>query len=451
MLHTLYRGLWWLAAPVAVARLWWRSRRERGYREHIGERFGFSGASAYEPAREAHAPLLWVHAVSVGETRAAQPLIEALLAAYPDVRILLTHMTPTGRATGEQLFGTRVQRCYLPYDMPHAVRRFLRRWQPAIGVLMETEVWPTLIAECVRAQVPLVLANARMSERSARRGARLGAAARQVFGGFSKVLAQSPADAQRLLILGAREVMVLGNLKFDMTPAPQALELGHRWRTALGARAVWVAASTREGEELEVLAAWRRLQALGGTPAQALLILVPRHPQRFDEVAALLERAGCRYVRRSQWGAAALEVPADVQVLLGDSMGELAAYYAAADLAFIGGSLLPLGGQNLIEACALGVPVVVGPHTFNFTQATGDALASGAAVRVADAPGLAQALRELIEDVPRRIAMGQAGAAFAARHRGATARTVMVLGALLGRPVTGHGSDDQPADHPAAR
>jgi 3-deoxy-D-manno-octulosonic-acid transferase len=431
MLHTLYRGLWWLAAPVAVARLWWRSRRERGYREHIGERFGFSGAPA--PAHEPHAPVLWVHAVSVGETRAAQPLIEALLAAYPEVRILLTHMTPTGRATGEQLFGTRVQRCYLPYDMPHAVRRFLRRWQPAIGVLMETEVWPTLIAECVRAQVPLVLANARMSERSARRGARLGAAARQVFGGFSKVLAQSPADAQRLLMLGAREVMVLGNLKFDMTPPPQALELGRRWRAALGARAVWVAASTREGEELEVLAAWRRLQALGGASAQALLILVPRHPQRFDEVAALLERAGCRYVRRSQWGTAAPDVPADVQVLLGDSMGELAAYYAAADLAFIGGSLLPLGGQNLIEACALGVPVVVGPHTFNFTQATGDALASGAAVRVADAPGLAQALRELIEDVPRRIAMGQAGAAFAARHRGATARTVMVLGALLGR------------------
>jgi len=430
MLNTLYRLLWWLIAPSAVVRLLWRSRRERGYREHIGERFGFSDRPDGVTGQ-----LIWVHAVSVGETRAAQPLIEALLTTYPDVKILLTHMTPTGRATGEQLFGDRVLRCYLPYDLPQAVQRFLQRWKPALGVLMETEVWPTLIAECERARVPLVLANARMSARSARRGARFGTAAHRVFGGFSKVLAQSPADAQRLTSLGAREVMVLGNLKFDITPPPQPLELGRLWRAAIGARPVWAAASTREGEEVEVLAAFRKVLDAGAqdpTLARALLILVPRHPQRFAEVAALVERNGFRCMRRSQWGAVPDgDVPEDVQVLLGDSMGELPAYYAACDLAFIGGSLLPLGGQNLIEACAIGVPVVFGPHTFNFTQASADALESGAALRVADAAALARAVQDLFVDAPRRIAMGQAAAAFAARHRGATQRTVAVLGALL--------------------
>jgi 3-deoxy-D-manno-octulosonic-acid transferase len=327
--------------------------------------------------------------VSVGETRAAQPLIDALLKARPDARLLLTHMTPSGRATGEQLFGERVLRCYLPYDMPHAVRRFLRAWRPSVGLVMETEVWPTLIDECRRADVPLVLTNARMSERSYRRAARFGKATRGVFGGFARVLAQSPADAQRLTALGARNVAVLGNLKFDMHTPPELTARGHAWRTAIGTRPVWVAASTREGEEELVLQAFA---ALGID--DALLVLVPRHPQRFNEVAALVERNGLRGERRSAWAPAASvaaaavtpgeqpTLPRDVKVLLGDSMGELGAYYAASDVAFIGGSLLPLGGQNLIEACAVGVPVLIGPHVFNFTQATADAVAAGAARRV---------------------------------------------------------------------
>ncbi|CAG4888050.1 lipid IV(A) 3-deoxy-D-manno-octulosonic acid transferase [Paraburkholderia saeva] len=434
MLRVIYNALWWIVAPVAVIRLYVRSRRERGYREHIAERFGHTRGRLPDD----DAPLIWVHAVSVGETRAAQPLIEALIEARPDARILLTHMTPSGRATGEQIFGDRVLRTYLPYDMPHAVRRFLRAWRPTIGVVMETEVWPTLIDECRRADVPLVLTNARMSARSYRRAAKFGKATREVFGGFARVLAQSPSDAERLTALGARNVAVLGNLKFDMATPPELAARGRAWRAAIGMRAVWVAASTREGEEALVLQAFAALGV-----EDALLILVPRHPQRFDEVAAYVEKTGLRLERRSKWapaGAASNPVastepiaalPQDVRVLLGDSMGELGAYYAAADLAFIGGSLLPLGGQNLIEACAMGVPVLIGPHVFNFTQATADAVAAGAAVQVQDPADLARALRELFEDRSRRIAMGGAASAFAARHRGATARTVDVLTTLL--------------------
>src|ERR1700759_5522145 len=296
MLRAIYHALWWIIAPLAVLRLLIRSRKERGYREHIGERFGFA------PGRlpEDDAPLIWVHAVSVGETRAAQPLIDALLKAHADARILLTHMTPSGRATGEQIFGDRVLRSYLPYDMPHAVRRFLRAWRPSLGLVMETEVWPTLIDECRRSDVPLVLTNARMSERSYRRAARFGGATRDVFGGFARVLAQSPSDAQRLTALGARNVTVLGNLKFDMHTPPELVARGHAWRAAIGERPVWVAASTREGEEERVLEAFASLSV-----DAALLVLVPRHPQRFNEVAALIERQGLRYERRSSWAPAA--------------------------------------------------------------------------------------------------------------------------------------------------
>jgi 3-deoxy-D-manno-octulosonic-acid transferase len=279
-----------------------------------------------------------------------------------------------------------------------------------------------------------------MSARSYRRAARFGAAARDVFGGFARVLAQSPADAERLSALGARQVAVLGNLKFDMTTPPELAARGRAWRAAIGARPVWVAASTREGEEALVLQAFAALATPG-----ALLILVPRHPQRFDEVAALVERCGLSCARRSAWAPGAAPaaservapaaLPADVAVLLGDSMGELGAYYAASDVAFIGGSLLPLGGQNLIEACAVGVPVLIGPHVFNFTQATADAVAAGAAEQVRDPADLARALDALFADRARRVAMGAAAAAFAARHRGATARTLDVLLARLPDPA----------------
>ncbi|MDE2611792.1 MAG: lipid IV(A) 3-deoxy-D-manno-octulosonic acid transferase [Burkholderiales bacterium] len=424
MLRALYSALWWLIAPLAVVRLLWRSRREIGYRQHIGERFGWYGEAAAQPGTR---PLIWIHAVSVGETRAAGPLIEALLARYPDHGVLLTHMTPTGRATSEQLFGERVIRCYVPYDMPGAIRRFLRHYRPRVGLVMETEVWPNLIAVCAEARVPLLLANARMSARSLARALRFGAATRPVFGGFTRVLAQSDADAERLRMLGAMEVDVLGNLKFDMVPPPHLLALGRQWRARFGARPVWLAASTRDGEEALILQARR---ALG---IDALLILVPRHPQRFGEVAALLDQQGLRYVRRSQWPDGDTPLPAEVDVLLGDSMGEMTAYYAACDAAFIGGSLLPLGGQNLIEACAAGAPVVFGPHMFNFSQASADALEAGAACRVTDALELGAEMRSLLRDTARRDSMRTCAMLFASQHQGATARTVAALAPWLER------------------
>ncbi len=427
-LSSIYRALWWLIAPLAVLRLAWRARRERGYLQHVGERFGYAPSSQrFDP----HKPLIWLHAVSVGETHAAQPLVNALMAAQPHAQLLLTHTTPAGRATSEALFGECVLRCYLPYDLSPAVRRFLKHYQPVLGIVMETEVWPTLLSECQRAKVPMVLANARMSQRSYQRYLRVfkwSSLMHDAFAAFSQVLAQSAADAERFTALGARQVAVLGNVKFDINAPPQMLERGQAWRAAMGKRPVWVAASTRAGEEALVLEAFK----LSGQK-DALLILVPRHPSRFDEVAAQLERTGWHFMRRSSWSLSNDVAPlaTEVQVLLGDSMGEMGAYYAAADLAFIGGSLLPFGGHNLIEACAVGVPVLIGPHTFNFTQATADAISAGAALRVLDSLALAQALRRLCTDASRRTAMHTAATTFAASHRGATERTVTALVKLL--------------------
>jgi 3-deoxy-D-manno-octulosonic-acid transferase len=431
LLRWIYCALWWLIAPVAVLRLVWRSRQEPGYIRHIPERFGFG------PKRLRQTPLIWVHAVSVGETRAAQPLILALQAAYPNAELLVTHMTPGGRATSESLFGDRILRSYVPYDMRGPVRRFLRRYRPTLGIVMETEVWPTLIDECRLANVPLTLANARMSARSFRRAAKFGTHTQEVFGGFSAVFAQTEADADRLMALGADNTTVLGNLKFDVAIDAHLLDVGTRWRMAIGDRPVWVATSTREGEEALVLDAFERQLALG--PKDALLILVPRHLQRFDEIFALCSKR-LRTQRRSQWAGAAptrapsSELPDDTQVLLGDSMGELVAYYAVADLAFIGGSLVPTGGQNLIEAAACGTPVVIGPHTFNFTQATLDAIEAGAALRVDSAEQLGTTIAGLFADNVAREQMGFAARQFADRDRGATSRTVAALARFMAPP-----------------
>ncbi len=415
---TLYRLALLLAAPLIPLRLLWRGRRERAYLEHWGERLG---------AVDVPAGAIWIHAVSVGEMRAAQPLIEALRAAHPDRPVLLTCMTPTGRATAEALYGRFARIVYLPYDYAWLARRFLRRARPAVGILMETELWPNLIraAACVR--VPLVLANARLSERSARGYARLPALTRASLARIAVAAAQSEADAARLRQLGAHDVHVAGNLKFDIVPPPAQLERGAAWRAVWGARPVLLAASTREGEEAALLRAFAE-----AAPAELLLVLVPRHPQRFDAVAELIGAAGLPYVRRS----AETSPDATTRVLLGDSLGELFAYYAACDVAFVGGSLQPLGGQNLIEAASVGRPVLVGPHTFNFEEATRRAIEAGAARRVHDAADcMAQAL-ELLADAPARARMGEAGLAFAARHRGAAARMaalVPIPDALSGR------------------
>jgi 3-deoxy-D-manno-octulosonic-acid transferase len=413
---TLYRLVLLLAAPLIPLRLLWRGRRERGYLQHWNERLALGPAPA--------AGALWIHAVSVGEMRAAQPLIAALRAAHPDAPVLLSCMTPTGRATAEALYGSFAAIVYLPYDYAWLVRRFLRRMQPRAGILMETELWPNLIHAAARRRIPMVLANARLSVRSARGYTRLPALTRACLARIATVAAQSEADAARLLGLGAASTHVSGNLKFDIAPPPALLERGAAWTVQWGQRPVLLAASTREGEEAPLLRAFAE-----AAPDGLLLVLVPRHPQRFDAVAGLIEAAGLAYQRRSALDGAQLQ--AGTRVLLGDSLGELFAYYAACDVAFVGGSLLPLGGQNLIEAASVGRPVLVGPHTFNFEEATRRAIEAGAALRVNDAGELLERALQLLGDDAARARMGAAGLAFAARHRGAAARVAGLVSPLL--------------------
>lgn len=425
----LYSLMWWLAMPLVLGRLWWRGRQEGGYRQHWNERLAI-----YRPRAANDEPhTIWLHAVSVGETRAAEPLVDALLKQYPRSRIVMTHMTPTGRATGKQLFGkhgARLAQAYLPYDTMTMVRRFIRHFEPRICILMETEVWPTLIAECGKAGVPVVLANARLSERSLRKARKLGKLIADAARGITLVAAQTDADAERVRSLGVPRVAVTGSIKFDVVVPAAALATGAALRAQIGGRPVLLCASTREGEEELILDAFK--SALAGTlPADTLLLLVPRHPQRFDAVEQMAVARGLPLQRRSALTQPGASVAAGTRVLLGDSMGEMFAYYAACDLAFIGGSLQPLGGQNLIEAAALGKPVLIGEHTFNFALVTEQAVEAGGAARIASADDLMQQAAALLRDGGARTAMGRSAQAFANQHRGATARTLALLPPLL--------------------
>ncbi|MCC7695485.1 lipid IV(A) 3-deoxy-D-manno-octulosonic acid transferase [Janthinobacterium sp. EB271-G4-7A] len=423
-MRLLYTLAWWLALPLVLARLWLRGRQEPGYRQHWGERLGFYGRQP-APAMDT----IWLHAVSVGETRAAEPLIDALLAAWPACRIVLTHMTPTGRATGKSLFakhGTRLVQSYLPYDTGAMPARFIRHFAPRICILMETEVWPNLIHQCNRYKVPVVLANARLSQRSLGKAQRLGKLITDAARGITLVAAQTQDDADRVRQLGVRDVVVTGSIKFDVVVPEAALATGAALRAAIGARPVLLCASTREGEEPLILDAYAR----ASLPANALLLIVPRHPQRFDEVEKLIAAQGLAVQRRSGL-AQGDAVAAATQVLLGDSMGEMFAYYAACDCAFVGGSLLPLGGQNLIEPAALGKPVLIGPHTFNFALVTEQAIAAGGAALVADADALMAQASALLQDPARLAVMGEKALAFANQHRGATPRTIAAIQPLL--------------------
>ncbi len=416
---------WWLAVPLAALYLLWRSLAQREYRRHWGERF--LGHGARPPQGR---PVLWIHAVSVGETRAAEPLIEQLARELPQAAFVLTHMTPTGRAVGQALVAAlpgRVAQRYLPYDMPHAVARFLREVQPDAGVIMETEVWPNLLQATRAGGVPMLLANARLSDRSATRAQRFATLARSAAQGFTRIAAQSEADRLRIAPWFDGPIDVVGNLKFDMTAPEDLVAAGRAQRAAWGDRAVWLCASTREGEEGLLLAALSRCR--GQLQADPIVLIVPRHPQRFDEVARQIEAQGFTCVRRSAgpWPQA----PGRDVVLLGDSMGEMAMYFAAADVALIGGSLLDFGAQNLIESCAVGTPVILGPSTFNFAQASRDALAAGAALQVQDAGEALRSMDDLCRDRARLDVMRVAALTFATRHRGATARTVAIVEQLL--------------------
>ena len=395
----------WLLLPYIFFHLAWRARKQPEYLNYISERFGFYSIHSNKP-------VIWLHTVSVGETRAAANLVKRLQESYPDHQLLLTHTTPTGRTASEQLYGDDVLRVYLPYDYPFAVRRFLNHFHPCIGILLETEIWFNLIHACHAGKIPLLLLNARLSEKSAARYARYPKLMKSGLHELNAIAAQTDSDAARLSALGVNKVSVMGNLKFDIEPSPAMLELGKQLRDQFGkSRRIFLAASTREGEEALILDALKQADI-----AQLLTVIVPRHPQRFGEAANLLTQRGIRFQRRSENRAVAPET----QVVLGDSMGEMFAYYAACDLAFIGGSLLPFGGQNLIEACAVGKPVLIGPHTYNFAQASQFAVDGGAAVRVENVATLAHSLQDLFSNPVEMRKTGDAGLRFVSEHRGAT-------------------------------
>jgi 3-deoxy-D-manno-octulosonic-acid transferase len=431
----LYAALMGLAQPLLRRKLARRALKEPGYGQAIDERFGH-----YTQAREERSELLWVHAVSLGETRTAAILLEALRAAQPGLRVLLTHGTATGRAEGADLLRPGDVQVWQPWDSPAAVARFFTHFQPRLGVLMETEVWPCSVAAARQRGVPLVLANARLSEKSLQQALRLRPLAQPAYAALTAVLAQTEADAVRFARLGV-QALVLGNLKFDATPRADQLARGRAWRQALG-QPVVMFASSREGEETLFLESFQALAlvkqagiAMDSVAARKnpRLLVVPRHPQRFDDVATLAARHGLRVSRRSQWpdaGPAASPAALAADVWLGDSLGDMPLYYALADVALLGGSFAPLGGQNLIEAAACACPVVMGPHTFNFADAAAQAEACGAAQRAPDmAAGLAQAL-ELVDHPAAQATATAAATAFGASNRGATVRTVAALLAI---------------------
>ncbi|MDH0866706.1 3-deoxy-D-manno-octulosonic acid transferase [Mitsuaria sp. GD03876] len=420
-----------LAAPAYLLRVFLRGRQEPLYAAHPGERFGFGDAIA--PGS------VWVHAVSLGETRAAVALIERLRQDRPGMRLLLTHTTATGREAGRALLREGDTQRWLPFDTPGAVKRFLKRTRPAVGVLMETEIWPNVQHQARKAGVPMVLANARLSARSLRRGEKFKALLAPAARTLRLALAQSQADAERLRQAGVPDVRVCGNLKFDLQPDEAQLARGRAWRAGLNRPVVMLAVS-REGEEAAMLTAWKAAAQARAQAGNPLLLIVPRHPQRFDEIAAMVTDAGLTLVRRSAFGTSEITTPplsaGVADVWLGDSMREMSLYYGLADVALLGGSFEKLGGQNLIETAACGVPLFMGPHTFNFAEAAELSLEAGAARRVETLPqALDEALR-LLTKPQERDAMAAAATAFAAAHRGAAARMAAPILALTGYSST---------------
>jgi 3-deoxy-D-manno-octulosonic-acid transferase len=427
----VYQVLWHLLLPFAFLRLAWRTRYSSEYLNHFSERLGFAYGKKITQGS------IWIHAVSVGETRAAQPLVEAYLERGESV--LLTHMTLNGRRTGAALFekaiaAGQLHQVYLPYDLYWSVASFIRAFKPKFGLLMETEAWPTIVFYCAEIRLPLFLVNARLSERSARRVNRFGKAGRSLFQAFAGILAQTQFDAERYRSLGVKKVEIVGNLKFDVPLDPVLVQQGKSWKQGLHSnhRLMVCAASTRDGEEAIILKAWKDLVLSNTFEIAPLLCLVPRHPERFSDVANQIQEAGLKFRCRTEW----VEAPkgaADVDVILGDSMGEMPMYYSAADLVVMGGSLLPFGGQNLIEACAAGCPVLLGEHTYNFQQAALDAIEMGAAKRIqgelilSEPIALMEALKELLLNNAELAKMSSATKIYSIEHQGATKKILAAL------------------------
>ncbi|BBT19121.1 lipopolysaccharide core biosynthesis protein WaaP [Metapseudomonas otitidis] len=423
MNRTLYTLLFHLGLPLVALRLAWRAWRAPAYARRIGERFAL-GLPPLKPGG------IWVHAVSVGESIAAAPMVRELMARHPDLPITLTCMTPTGSERIQALFGDRVQHCYLPYDLPWAASRFLERVRPKLAVIMETELWPNHIHQCARRRIPVVLANARLSARSARGYARFAKLTAPMLAELDWIAVQTEAEAERFRQLGARPecVGVTGSIKYDLTIDPGLPARAAELRAAWGAsgRPVWIAASTHAGEDEIILAAHRVV--LAWRP-DALLILVPRHPERFTSVYELSRQSGFASQRRSSGES----VAAQTQVLVGDTMGELLFLYALADSAFVGGSLVPNGGHNLLEPAALGKPVLSGPHLFNFLEIAAQLRDAGALLEVDGAEALARDVEALWADATRAAAMRDAGLGVLRANQGALERLLAGLAARINK------------------
>ena len=418
-MYYLYNVLIYIAAPFAVLVQLWRGLRDPTYRGSLRERFGFGPTIP--------GPTIWIHAVSVGEVQAAQPLITQLRKRHPGYRILLTTVTPTGAARARLLFGEQALLRYVPFDLPGSVKRFFDRVQPKLAMILETELWPNLYGECGRRGVPLVLASARISPRSVGKYRRLVPLFRKTLSHGILIAAQSESDAERFQSIGATtgRTHITGNIKFDFQPPAGIEAQGKRWRERFApGRPIWVAGSTHEGEETIVLDAHRRV--VEKFP-NALLVLVPRHPQRFDTVRDLLAKRHERFANRS---SGAVIAPA-TNVLLGDSMGELMTFYAAADVAFVAGSLVPIGGHNLLEPASVDCPVLTGPHNFNGEEIAQLLMDAGAAFVVSESAQLAHAVIGLLEDGNLRQVMGAAGKAVLDANRGALDRLLTLVDPLL--------------------
>jgi 3-deoxy-D-manno-octulosonic-acid transferase len=416
----IYTLLIYLVAPFAFGIVLWRGLRDRGYWQGLGERFGFGADSRGS---------IWLHAVSLGEVSAIAALVRALRTRYPDTPLILTTSTPTGRARAQALFGGTVGVRFLPYDMPGSVARFLERVRPQLAIILETELWPNLFHACAARGVPLLLASARISAKSVSRYRRLGGLFRGIFPRVV-IAAQTAEDAARFTAIGADagRIHVIGNVKFDMDIDPTVIERGRALRSGYLDRPTWTAGSTHAGEEEQLLEAHAELLR---NCANALLLLVPRHPNRFDSVAALLTRRGCRFVRRSSGAPAQSET----QVVLVDTVGELASFYACADVAFVGGSLVPIGGHNLLEPAALGLPVLTGPSNSNGRDIADLLMRQGALIEAADAKELAVILSELFSDAPRRERIGAIARHAVAMNRGSVARLLQLIEPLLVEPL----------------
>jgi 3-deoxy-D-manno-octulosonic-acid transferase len=418
-LRLIYSWLIRFAAPFAFAMVLWRGVRDRSYWQGLAERFGLG--------KSLPAASIWLHAVSLGEMSAAAPLVRALYSRYPQLALAVTAATPAGRARARDLFADMADIRFLPYDTPGSVRRFLERIRPRVAIIMETELWPNLFRECERRRVPVFLASARLSAKSVSRYRRLGSLFAGVFTQNVTVAAQSADDAERFKSIGAsaNQTRVIGNVKFDFRVDAAIIETGKILRAAYGAKPVWVAGSTHAGEEEQALAAHALLQA---HRPDSLLLLVPRHKDRFAAVADLLARRGVKFARRSDMAHA---LPADTQVLLVDTIGELAALYASADVAFVGGSLVPIGGHNLLEPAALGLPVLTGPSHFNGKEIALLLLRRGAALQVTNPKELAAALQRLFDGPAERRRMGSIGKDLVEANRGSVERLLALIGPSL--------------------